>query len=172
MKKFIIAILLMFTVTGAYSQNALVQKRNTESAPFYSIKFTQTDSLVNTTLYSDWFDASSIQGQTLYLTDSLVANGARDTINVYIEGRVWANTQYIQLNLDTVLTLVGGVTGASSSAGVTQTLLSLSGSLPEWRFKVQNKSVGGNPRKFTAWLALTANTTNYLRPSKKYGNLP
>lgn len=162
----------MFVFSGVYAQNATVTRSNTESAPRFGIKFTQTDSLTNTVLFSDWFDASAILGQTLYLTDSLVAKGARDTVNIFIQGRGQVGSQYVQLNLDTILTVVGGVEGASSSAGVTQTLLSLSGYMSEVRFRVDNKSSSGNPRKYTLWLSLLANTTNYLRPHRTYGNLP
>jgi hypothetical protein len=172
MKKFIIAILLMFTITGAYSQNAFVTVKNTQSAPFVTVKFSQTDSTAGAIVVSDWFDASALIGQTLYLTDSLVANGARDTVNVFIQGRTLIGSQYVQFNLDTVSTIVGAITGSTSTSGITQTLLSLSGTSPEIRFRVDNKTPITNPRKYTLWLALIGNTTNYLRDHKTYGNLP
>jgi hypothetical protein len=171
MKKIIIAILLMFVFSGVYAQSVTVQEGSTKSTPVISAKFTDVDSVVATNIYvSNWFDLTALQGQTIYLTDSLysVATTTADTVLVIIQGRFSVpNTgQYFQVNQDTI-TVFSNV--------VAQNTLSLSSYAPESRFLVKNKTTtvaSQNRNNKVLWLNLFGNTTNYLRPHKNYGNLP
>jgi len=168
MKKIIIAILLLFAVSNVFSQTVF-QRRSTESAPFFSWYFNQTDTLGSKIISSDWFDASAIIGQTVYVTDSLYSLGGADTVVIYLYGRTTGDYKY-QMLIDTIG--ISPLITSNATIQVLQETLQNTKYFPEMRWVIQNKSSGGNPRKFKLFLSMYANTTNYLRPHKQYGNLP
>ena len=165
MKKIIIVILLLFTVASAYSQVATWQRRATESGPVFYIIFTDVDSLSTEADASNFIDISAIQGQTIYLSDSLYSGATTtgDTCFIIFQGRYeFGNSKSAQLNIDTI-TVVSNV--------VAQNALSLSGYGPDVRVLIKNKNATARNNK-QLYLNLFANTTNYLRDRKSYGNLP
>lgn len=172
MKKIIIAILLLFAVSNIYSQ-ANVEKRTTESGPTYGVRLVCNDSTTTggILVYSDWFDWSALQGQTIYLTDSLYVTGSTaDSLVVILEGRNWGGYQstYMYTKIDTQAIIFTGTTSQTQGA------LTYFNYAPEVRYRIErrNNTTNTNLRKWTLFLNLHSTTTNYLRPQRRYGSLP
>lgn len=163
--KNIVLVLFLFAITTIGYSQVKVYKHYTESAPMFSAKFSDVDSL--STLGTDWFDATAILGQTLYLADS-VYSADTGTFRFIIQGRYKVSyvsggsvsSIYFVKNLDTV---------SSSANGVVINTLSLSAFAPECRIIMKpNSTVRNNS---VVWWLMFANTTNYLREQKSYGNI-
>lgn len=169
MKKIIAMVLLVIAFGGVYSQTD-VTVRTSESAPIFRAAFTDVDSIVASNVYySEPFDISSIQSQTLYLTDSLysAATTTADTVLVILQGIFdYGNSKKSYIRLDTAV-IVSNVTA--------QNTLSLTAYAPEVRFEIRNKTTtvaSQNRNNKVLYLNLFANTTNYLRERRSFGNLP
>lgn len=154
MKKIIIAILLLFAVSNVFSQ-ATFTTEYTQSSPVFKVKMSADTSI--TEKYSDWADFSAIAGQTCYLLDSLKMFST-DSVLITIQGRVIVSgtpviitcaTQYVNTGIE--------------ANGLTWTTYA-----PEYRYKITQPRL----KSWVGWFGLYANTTNYLRPHKRYGNLP
>lgn len=97
--------------------------------------FTDIDSATTNVYYSDYFDLSTVDGQTLYFTYSAISGTGKwdDSLMVILQGRTpygLADTAYMIWNLDTQLVK------CSAGDSIKQATLSLTGFSPSVRVYV------------------------------------
>ena len=104
MKKLILIILLL-TATIGFAQTT-VYKQTFDGAKTWGMYFTDIDSATTNIYYSDWFDISSVDNQTLYFLYSAISGTGKwdDSLLVITQVRVpygLADTAYMVINADT-----------------------------------------------------------------------
>jgi hypothetical protein len=106
MKKLFLIIFLLTAVIG-FSQTD-VYRQTFDGGATWGFYFTDIDSATTNIYYTEYFDISSVDNQTLYLMYDAVSSTGKhdDSLIVILQGRTpfgLADTAYIAYNLDTLL---------------------------------------------------------------------
>jgi hypothetical protein len=133
MKKLFLIIFLLTAVIG-FSQTT-VYKQTFDGATVWGFYFTDIDSATTNIYYSNYFDISTVDNQTLYLTYSAISGTGKhdDSLLVLIQGRTpygLADTAYMVFNLDSQ------IVKCSAGDSIKQATLSLTGYAPWVRIYV------------------------------------
>lgn len=156
----VIALLLCFTNITYSTDDTLV----TYYRAGMTIEGTIPDIDSAEVLYTQWFDATLLDGQTMYFTALYNTTGTTaDTQRVIIQGRN-PSIPALQMNIDTIL-LVG------SSATVYQSAITLSAYFPEWRLRTEEKSSASDNEAngYMKW-SIYAPTNDVVPPKLNLGN--
>lgn len=170
--KGIFIFLILWLAVVANAQRPTVSEQKFEAGQAYTVSWTDIDSL--NTYYSQTFDITKIDGQTMYLTydyispDSSSANkgGNKDTLALILEGMFppFTTSSYILgTQIDTVFLVNSGHSGRSSF--VQQTSITVANRFPQARWKVVNWTSGDgliNRSNQTLKLGLYAPINDYV----------
>ena len=133
MKKLFLALLLIISFSYASAQTISVVKGTFDAGVSFYTGLQTLDTNQATVYYTQYFDVTGIDAQTIYLTyDYITAGNTDDSVLVYIQGYFNSGTSAMVLGCDS-LYLVG-----STASSVKQLTLSISGFAPMYRIRYKN----------------------------------
>ena len=138
------------------------------------IAFSWTGLDSSSTYYSDWFDISLIDAQTIYATSALFLAGTTDTMSVVLQGiseRLYTSSNAFYVNLDT-FKVVGATTLANSIArSDVQQTLTPTAYAPYCRLMIFPRAVSSTSRDASKSFQtfLYARINDYMPPFLRWG---
>ena len=138
------------------------------------IAFSWTGLDSSSTYYSDWFDISLIDAQTIYATSALFLAGTTDTMSVVLQGiseRLYTSSNAFYVNLDT-FKVVGATTLANSIArSDVQQTLTPTAYAPYCRLAIIPRAVSSTARDASKSFQtfLYARINDYMPPFLRWG---
>lgn len=153
MKKLFLVILLLVATVGYSQQTVNTQYFNAGvSYDVGTFAYDTAGALATTAIFTQYFEGTGIDGQTLYLTyDMITAGSTNDSVLVIIQGFIPTGTTGMVLNCDS-LYMVG-----STTSSIKQLTLSPTGFAPKYRIRLIHYYAGAADQKNAAITSIKLN---------------